>query len=81
MGKGIEMAVVYRDEDIELRVKEFLSRQHFPALQLLDLEIEQGELTVHGEVCSFYEKQVAMSICQSVPGVVVYVDRITVATE
>lgn len=79
MGKGMEIAVVYRDEDVKRRVKEFFSRQHFPSLQLLDLKIEQGELTVRGEVCTFYEKQVAMSICQSVPGVLVYVDRIKVA--
>ncbi|QEG23450.1 BON domain-containing protein [Mariniblastus fucicola] len=79
MGKGMEFAVAYRDEDITKRVRDFLARQHFPALQELEIETARGELTVRGEVLSFYEKQIAMSICQRVPGVRVFVDEILVA--
>lgn len=78
MGKGIEMAVVYRDEDIAIRVQDFLRRQHFPSLQELDLEVNSGTLTLRGVVKSFYEKQVAMSICQRVPGVVLFIDEVGV---
>jgi len=78
MGKGLEIAAVYRDGDIALRVEDFLSRQHFPSFQNLDLEVSQGTLTVRGQVKSFYEKQIAMSICQHVPGVLQFVDEIAV---
>lgn len=78
MGKGLEIAVVYRDEDIALRVRGFLARQHFPTLQELDLEVERGELTLRGSVRSFYEKQVAMSICRRVPGVLTFIDEVAV---
>jgi osmotically-inducible protein OsmY len=78
MGKGMEVAVIYRDEDIALRVEEFLSRQHFPSFQQLDIEVTQGKLTVRGGAESFYEKQVAMSVCQHVPGVLQFVDEISV---
>lgn len=79
MGKGIEIAVVYRDEDVALRVRDFLLRQHFPSLHELDINIDNGELTLRGEVKSFYEKQIAMSICQRVPGVLCFNDKISVS--
>ena len=81
MGKGLEMAVVYRDDDIALRVEDFLSRQHFPSFQNLDLEVTHGKLTVRGQVRSFYERQIAMSVCQHVPGVLQFVDEIAVITQ
>jgi len=79
MGKGMEIATVYRDEDVGLRVRDFLLRQHFLTLHELDIAINDGALTLQGQVNSFYEKQIAMSICQRVPGVLVFVDKITVA--
>lgn len=78
MGKGMEIAVVYRDKDVARRAQDFLERQHFPALQDLELEVERGELTLVGTVGSFYEKQVAMSVCQRVPGVLAFVDEVKV---
>ncbi len=78
MGKGLEFALVYRDGDIAIRVEEFLSRQHFPSFQQLELEVFDGKLTVRGQVTSYYEKQVAMSVCQQVPGVLQFVDEIGV---
>lgn len=78
MGKGMEIATVYRDEDVARRVKDFLLRQHFPALQNLDISIDDGALTLHGKVGSFYEKQIAISICQRVPGVQLLIDQIAV---
>lgn len=79
MGKGKELGTIYCDEDVAHRVEEFLSRQHFPTIQQLGIVVEQGELTVRGCVESFYEKQVAMTVCQQVPGVLMLVDEIEVA--
>jgi osmotically-inducible protein OsmY len=79
MGKGMEIATVYRDEDVGLRVRDFLLRQHFPTLHELDISIEDGALTLQGQVGSFYEKQIAISICQRVPGVLIFIDKIAVA--
>lgn len=79
MGKGIEIAVVYRDEDIAFRVRGFIARHHFRSLQELDLDVKSGELTLRGKVGSFYEKQIAMSICRRVPGVLTFVDEVSVA--
>lgn len=78
MGKGLEIAVVYRDDDVARRAQTFLSRQHFPALQNLELKVERGELRLIGTVGSFYEKQIAMSVCQRVPGVLAFVDEVKV---
>ena len=78
MGKGLEIAVVYRDADVVLRVEDFLARQHFPSFQDLNLEVNQGRLTVSGQVRSFHEKQVAMTVCQRVPGVQQFIDKIQV---
>lgn len=78
MGKGMEIAVVYRDNDVARRAQNFLACQHFPSLQDLELEVERGELTLIGTVGSFYEKQVAMSVCQRVPGVLAFVDEVKV---
>jgi osmotically-inducible protein OsmY len=78
MGKGKEIGMVYRDEDVVHRVEEFLSRQHFPSFQRFDVEMLDGSLTVRGSVDSFYEKQIAMSVCQNVPGVLAFVDDISV---
>ena len=80
MGKGMEIAVVYRDEDVAIRVREFLQREHFPTLHWLDVDVVNGELTLRGEVVSFYEKQIAMSISQRTPGVQVFVDKISVSS-
>lgn len=80
MGKGKELGTIYRDEDVLHRVEEFLARQHFPTFQQLAVEVQQGELTVQGSVESFYEKQVAMTVCQQVPGVLVFVDEIEVGS-
>lgn len=80
MGKGMEIAVVYRDEDVAQRVREFLQREHFPTLHDLEIDVRGGELTLRGEVSSFYEKQIAMSISQRTPGVLVFVDRIIVTS-
>ncbi len=78
MGKGMEIAVVYRDADIAQRVRSFLMREHFKTLHNLEVSVSNGELTFRGEVTSFYEKQIAFSISQKTPGVRMFIDEISV---
>ena len=81
MGRGKEVSVVYRDDEVQQRVVNFLYSSHFPAFRLLDVAVHSGAVTVRGKVSSFYEKQVAMTTCQNVAGVMVLVDEIDVDDE
>ena len=71
----------YPDEDLQLRVARFLRSRHFVNLRGLDVEVLHGEVTVTGEVDTFYEKQIAIDSCQHVPGVLRLVDHIDVKTD
>jgi len=78
MGKGIEIGLVCDDEDIVRLAAEILALSHFPSLSLLQFESCSGELSITGAVESWYEKQLALSHCRSVPGVVSVIDQIDV---
>ena len=67
------------DEEVRLRVSRFLCSRHFPAFRELDIDVEQGAVTLTGEVRSFYEKQIAMKSSQNVDGVLSIVDEIIVS--
>ena len=68
----------YPDDEVKKRVSSFLHSRNFPAFRHLDVAVENGQVTLSGEVCSFYEKQVALNSCQRVPGVLQLVDDIAV---
>ena len=68
----------YPDDDVQLRVSRFLNSRHFSNFLELDVRVRHGQVTISGEVDSFYEKQVAMTSCQRVAGVLALVDRIRV---
>ena len=68
----------YPDDDVRCRVSRFLNSRHFPAFRNLDISVEHGAVTLRGEVQSFYEKQVAMTSCQHVVGVLSLKDEIDV---
>ena len=72
------MRTLYPDADVELRVMQVLGGLHFTTLVELDVVVDQSEATITGEVNSFYEKQLAMSSCLAVPGVLRFIDRIEV---
>ena len=72
------LRVEYLDEDVQDRVAHFLRSRHFPAFQNLEVSVHNGAVTVSGEVCSFYEKQVALTSCQRVAGVLSLVDEVAV---
>ena len=67
------------DEEIYFRVCKFLQSRHFPAFRHLGVTVEQGIVTLTGRVCSFYEKQVAITSCQRVAGVKSLIDCIVVS--
>ena len=67
------------DNDVYLRVCSILQSRHFPAFRQLVVQVEQGIVTLTGQVCSYYEKQVAITSCQHVAGVSSLIDCIVVS--
>jgi osmotically-inducible protein OsmY len=66
------------DRDVERRVINYLSRQHFPGLRSVEVEAAQGVVTIRGRVKSFHERQLCINCCQRVAGVVHLNDEIQV---
>jgi len=66
------------DRDLERRVANYLSTRHVPGLRHLDVEADNGVVTLRGRVHSFYEKQLCQAFCRRVAGVVLYVDAVDV---
>lgn len=58
-----------RDREIERNVQTALSARHIPSLRRLKVSAQEGAVTVHGSVRSFYEKQIVNHCCQDVAGV------------
>lgn len=78
VGRDEDIAIRMRDEDIAIQIWESLKQRRIPSLDSLDINVRSGELTLRGTVASFYEKQVAMSVCKKIPGVDAFIDRISV---
>ena len=76
-----QIRIDYPDEDVRCRVSRFLNSRYFPAFRYLDITVEHGAVTLTGEVQSYYEKQVAMTSCQHVVGVLSLTDEISVREE
>lgn len=67
-----------QDVDLENRILRHLQIQHFSSFRKLMITVDQGRVTIEGKVCSFYERQIAISAVQRVAGVVKLVDQILV---
>jgi osmotically-inducible protein OsmY len=67
-----------QDRDLENRIRRFLAGLHRHSLLKLEIEAENGEVTVRGELDSFYEKQLALAGCRRVAGVVKVNEKIGV---
>lgn len=78
MNEAKRIRVDYSDDDLRQRVARFLSSRHFPAFRKIQVDVEHGTVTLRGRVCSFYEKQVALTTCQRVAGVLTLIDDIAV---
>jgi len=67
-----------KDRELERRVINYLSRQHFPRLRSVEVESSQGVVTIRGRVKSFHERQLCINCCQRVAGVVQLNDEVIV---
>jgi osmotically-inducible protein OsmY len=68
-----------QDTELESRVKRFLAGLHRDSLMTLEIQVKNGEVTVKGQLGSFYEKQLALAGCRRVAGVVKVHEKIEVA--
>lgn len=78
MIRSDRIRIEYSDEDLRSRVVSFLKSRHFPAFEKLGIDVHNGEVTLSGDLSSYYEKQVAITSCQRVAGVLSLHDRIDV---
>ncbi|HMO91974.1 MAG TPA: BON domain-containing protein, partial [Pirellulaceae bacterium] len=65
-------------DDLGRRVSNFLRSRHFDSFQDLNIEVHDGAVVVSGKLENYHEKQVALSCCQRVAGVITLVDKIKV---
>ena len=68
----------YSDEVLFQRVTNFLSSRHFPEFRGLSVEVDNGYVTLSGTLPTHYQKQVAITSCRRVAGVLEMIDRIKV---
>lgn len=80
MSQATRIRLDYSDTDLRERVGRFLKSRHFPAFRNIRVDVEHGAVTLSGHLYSFYEKQVALTTCQRVAGVLALVDKIAVHT-
>ena len=66
------------DTDLERRIRIFLSNVGHESLRHLQVRVSRGVALLEGRVRSFYERQLAISACQRVPGVYQVSDEIAV---
>ena len=81
MKTSSQIRIDYPDDDVKNRVSKFLYSRHFPAFRNLEIMVTHGTVTLTGQVQSYYEKQVAMTSCQHVAGVLLIIDEIDVEDE
>ena len=65
--------------DLKRRVRSFLAQQGVNSAHRLNIEVNGGTVILQGLVSSFYERQMCISCCQRVAGVVRFIDNLTVA--
>ena len=66
------------DSDLERRIRSFLGNVGQDSLRHLQVRVRSGVALLTGRVRSFYERQLAISACQRVPGVYQVSDEIAV---
>ncbi len=66
------------DRDVEKRIRIFLFGMKRARLRHLDVEVQNGCAIISGTVHSFYERQLALSCCQRVAGVLSVTDKVEV---
>ena len=74
----LERPVDRTSGDLIRRVRNFLSQQGVNSAHHLNIEVNDGTVTLHGRVSSFYERQLCISCCQRIAGVARFIDNLTV---
>lgn len=70
-----------RDRELERRVIAYLRLCHISSLRRIVVEVQEGIVTLHGRVQSFYQRQLCLNCCQRVAGFVKLIDLIEVAAD
>ena len=76
--KTINTEVTPSDTDLEKRLRIFLDQRNLPSLRRVRVSADNGVIRLRGRVRSFHEKQLCLSCCRHVAGVVGVVDQIIV---
>ena len=67
------------DLELERRVSSFLAQRNIQSLRAIRVAAKNGIIILTGKVQTFYERQLCLSCCQRVAGVLQLVDEIEVA--
>lgn len=70
--------VEFEDNDLQERVERFMLSRGASAFRELRTHVDNGRVTLSGSVATFYDKQVALTTCQHVAGVLMTIDQIDV---
>ena len=65
------------DSELKRRIELFLQQKGVSSLPRLNIEVEGGQVSLHGTVRSFYERQLCLC-CKHVAGVLRVVDELKV---
>lgn len=68
------------DAELKQRIVGYLQQKGYPAIRELTISTDNGLVTLQGKLNSFYEKQLCLSTCQRVAGVVRIIDEMEVAS-
>ena len=67
-----------RDSELERRIRLRFAQSNLPALRRLDVASDDDQVILSGQVATFYERQLAISLSRHVAGVIYVIDNITV---
>ena len=68
------------DRLLESQITSQLAETNRPSLRRLAVKVADGSVTLHGNVASFYEKQLAIQTCRVLAGIERLIDAVEVAT-
>lgn len=67
------------DAELKQRIVGYLEQRRYPAIRDLTISTDNGLVTLQGKLNSFYEKQLCLSTCQRVAGVIRIIDEVEVS--
>ena len=70
-----------RDWDLKQRVVNFLRQKNVLRHENVRIDVTEGLVTLRGHVRSFYEKQLLISACRHVAGVISIMDEVEVISD